>query len=94
MLEYILFKYRERDSKHHKHLSVLREKKVGVYRYYVIDNDIHFNKKKITKNIIRYLTEWSLISDKGYFINDVHFLDFKLGRWFFDVGVVYRYEIL
>ena len=97
MLEYILFKYRERgrDRENNKYLSVLKEKGDVLYRYYVINDYTHFNnKKKITKSIIRYLTERSLISDRGYFSSDVDFVDFNLDRYFYDVGIVYRYEIM
>ena len=90
MLEFILFKCK-RDSKHYKYLSVLKKKEDTLYHYYVIDNYIHF-KKRITRNIIRYLSERALISNGRCFISDDLFLDFIYDCYSYDI--VYRYKIM
>jgi len=94
VLEYILFKCRERiDSKNYKYLPVLKRslEEDTMYNYYVIDDYYIHLKKRITKNTIRYLTELSLISYIGYFISDTLFLDFYQDCYFYDI--VFKYTI-
>ena len=89
MLEYILFKCRERDSKHYEYLPILKRSWENRYLYYRIS---FIPRKKLTKNIIRRLSSLSLIEFMGSFASDNSYFDY----YYKDDSycIVYNYKII
>ena len=73
VLEYILFKCRERDSKNCIYFPVLKRGWENRYLYYRIN---FIPRKKLTKNIIRHLPSLNLIDFMGNFDSDNSYLNY------------------